>query len=69
MDFTLSEVSELILLGVMAYSMSPKIMCEEVAWLERGSEPAYTQAQRVFDRKTLSYSQVKTYLIWQIDTR
>ena len=26
----------MILLGVMAYSISPKVMCEEVAWLEKG---------------------------------
>ena len=36
-------------LGVIAYSINPKVMCEEVAWLVKGSEPACMQVLRVLE--------------------
>ena len=36
-------------LGVMAYSINPRVICKEVAWLVKGSEPAYMEVLRVLE--------------------
>ena len=49
-------------LGVIACSINPKVMCNEVVWLVKRSEPACIQVLRVFNGKTLFYSQAYIYM-------
>ena len=68
-EWTLQSGVRIDSLRVIACSINPKVMCEEVPCLAKRFKLACIQALRVFDGKTLFYSLAKTYLIWQIGAR